>query len=190
MTITTPSAQPFSTDKHINAAAKGITASERKLLVSVNDEIQRLNGIAGKFQPERMGQSHPLDGAIEAARVLAASELTFETARDYHELKMVKLHAKESTRDISEIYAGAARIVIDTLIPIAVGIIDRAEESFFAEAEAHKEATRTQTSFATATADFEARLEGSRQAFKAKRKWITEENASAHFLILELGLLA
>ncbi|NQX00700.1 hypothetical protein HQ447_08560 [bacterium] len=190
MTITTPSAQPFSTDKHINAAAKGITASEKKLLVSVNDEIERLNQIAGSYQPERLGQGHPLDAQIALAEHALAEDPTAEAALELHNLIVRKEQTKLSTTAVSGAIGRKVSTVIDTLIPVAVSILDKAESDFLAEAAAHREATKTQTSFATATADFDARLDASIEAFKAKRKWITEENASAHFLLLELGLLA
>jgi hypothetical protein len=190
MTITTSNAAPFSTEKHVNAAAKSLSPTDKKQLATVNAELARLNAIAGNFQPERMGQRHPLDEKIHEAEIALSENPSDELALALHSLIVRKSEVKLTSGTINGAIARKVRTEIDTLIPVAIGILDKAEESFLAEAQAHREATKTQTSFSTAQADFEARLEASRETFTAKRKWIETENAAAHFLFLELGLTA
>jgi hypothetical protein len=188
MTFTTPSATAFPTDKHIEAAAKSLTSAAKKQIASVSAELDRLNSLAGSFQPERMGQPHPLDERIRAAEVALMENPTEELALELHSLIVRRDQAKLTGGPICRAIGHKVRIAIDSLTPVAIGIIDKAEAAFLAEAEAHRQATQNQTTFAAATTDFDARLEATRAALAEKRRWISEENAAAHFLLLELAL--
>lgn len=184
------SASPFATDKFIAAAAKSITPADKKTIAAVDAEIGRLNAIAGAFAPDRPGQRHPLDEAVQAAGELLASNPTEAAALELHNLIVRKTQCQLTSEAIAQPIRLKTRALIDTMVPIATGIIDRAEAAFVAEAEAHAAATKNATTFASDTAGFAARLEASRAAFSEKRRWIAQENASAHFLFLELGLTA
>jgi hypothetical protein len=183
-----PPATAFPTDKHIEAAAKSLTAAEKKQIASVSAELDRLNSLAGSFQPERMGQPHPLDERIRAAEVALMENPTEDLALELHSLIVRRDQAKLTGGPICGAIGHKVRVVIDTMIPVAIGVIDKGEAAFLAEAEAHREATKNQTTFSAAAVDFDARIEATRAALAEKRRWISNENAAAHFLLLELAL--
>ena len=189
MEITAPpnNAAPFSTEKHINSAAK-LSTSEGKLLTTVKGELDRINNLAEKCNRERMGQPHALDHEINLATLELTENPTAENAEKVHALMVRKRDCELSADVISNATRAAGRREIEKLTPLALRIIDTAEESFLAEAEQHREATKNQTTFSTTAENFNARLEATRAAFTEKRRWISQENAAAHFLLLELGL--
>ena len=180
-------ALPFSTGKHITTAAK-LTPAESKLLGTVKGKIDELNTLAERCAAPRMGSPHALDAEIHAAGVALSEAPSPEAAEKLHSLITRKRDAEFSAGDISAAIRPAVHRLIDSLSPIGLRILDDAEAAFLAEAEAHKKATAGQTTFAATTENFSARIEATSAAFSEKRRWIREENAAAHFIMLELGI--
>lgn len=187
MTITQAPAAPFNTAGHIEAAAK-LTPAESKSLGSVKGRIDEMNAISERSARPRLGMAHPLDMEIHAASMALTESPSAEAAERLHALTVRKRDAELSARPISAAIKQAVRREVEKLTPIALRILDDAEAAFLAEAEQHRKATATQTTFAAAAADFDSRLEATRAAFAEKRRWVSEEGAAAHFLLLELAL--
>jgi hypothetical protein len=180
-------APPFSTSGFISAASK-LSPAESKLLSSTKAEIDRLNDLAGQWRKPRMGQEHPIDMEIHLQSVELSENPTSQNAEKLHALVMKKRDCELSEASIAQALTAPIRREIDKLAPIAIRILDDAEKAFLAESTAHKAETRTQTTFSSVAADHDARVESTKQALAEKRRWITEENAAAHFLFIELGL--
>jgi len=178
----------FPIDKHLNAAAANITAAQRKELAATHNELQKYNLLSGKFSSPKMNQPHLLDPEIAATEAALADEPCEELAVKLHGLIVRKQQAELSAPTIAAAVGRKVRATINTLQPIALSIIDNAEAAFLAEADQHREASKLTTAFSAPTADFDARVSSSITAFEKKRKWIQNENSSAHFLIAELGL--
>jgi hypothetical protein len=181
------SAPPFSTSAFIATASK-LSPAESKLLASTKAEIDRINALAGFYQKPRMNQPHPLDMEIHLQSVALSENPTSENADKLHALVMKKRDCELSEATIGHALKAPIRREIDKLAPVALRIIEDAGNAFLAESEAHKKETRTQTTFSSVAADHDARVESTKAALAEKRRWITEENAAAHFLFLELGL--
>ncbi|MCU0751474.1 MAG: hypothetical protein MUF86_00355 [Akkermansiaceae bacterium] len=187
MTYTAPPAAAFPTDKHIEAAAK-LSAAEAKLLSSVKGKIDELNKLAERCSKPKMGQPHKLDDEIHLANVALSENPSAEAAEKLHGLICRKHQSELSASAISDCIAQSVSREIEKLTPLALRILDDAEAAFLAEAQAHKEATKNQTTFSAAAVDFDARIEATRAALAEKRRWVSEENAAGHFLLLELAL--
>jgi len=189
MNILSPPALGFPIDKHLNAAAANITAAQRKELASTHKELQKYNLLSGKFSSPKMNQPHSLDAEIQAAEIALAADPSEKLALELHGLIVRKQQAELSAPTIAASIGRKVRETIDTLQPIALSIIDNAEAAFLAEADQHREASKLTTAFSAPAENFDLRVSSSITAFEKKRKWIQTENASAHFLIAELGLV-
>jgi hypothetical protein len=188
MQILSPSnVVPFNTDAHVHKAAK-LSTAEAKHLATVKARADEMNGISERCGKPRMGVRHPLDELIHVATVELTENPSAEAAEKVHALVARKHAAELSASTISACIKAAVRKEIDKLIPLALRILDDAEASFLAEAEEHRTVTKTQTTFASSTAEFDARLEATKAAFAEKRRWVAEEGAAAHYLILELAI--
>ncbi len=187
MTFTQPQAAAFSTDAHVQAAAK-LSPTEAKQLAAAKGELDSLNALGGRWQTPRMGLSHPLD--IEIAE--AYSHLEQAPTGENAEKLAALVFLKNNLAHLGSVMSGALNAptlrAIGKLEPLALRILEDAEAAFLSEAEAHRAVTQTQTTFAAPAADFGARVEATQAAFAEKRRWIREESAAAHFLMLELGL--
>lgn len=179
-------AQSFPIHKHIDAAAKSLSVSDRKTISKIRVEIDSLNAISTKFQSPRMGQSHSLDESIHLASLKLTDEPSEANALILHELVYRKETLAISSPVVSASIQTAVNKKIAELEPIALKLIDAAEVDFLAEVKKHEGIEFS--SFTPEIVDFSSRVEASKQAFNKKREWIKNENASAHFLILELGL--
>ena len=188
MNINQPQVPAFPIDKHLNAAAASISTTERKELASTHAQLEKLNLLSSKFAAPRMNQPHILDAEILATEAALAADPCEEIALKLHDLIVRKQQAELSAPSIAGAIGRKVRTTIDTLQPIALSIIDKAEAAFLVEAEQHREASKLTTSFSAPTADFDARVNSSIAAFEKKRKWIRTDNSAAHFLIAELGL--
>jgi hypothetical protein len=180
-------AAPFPTEKHVSAASQ-LSPSEAKHLAAVKGEIDKLNALSTRCSAPRLGQHHAIDEEIATALAALSETPSAEAAERVHSLIIRKRDAEASGETISSAIRVAVRGKIEELTPLALRILDEAEGAFLAEAEAHRKATAGQTTFSSGTEEFESRVESTLAAFAEKKRWVVAENASAHFLLLELGL--
>jgi hypothetical protein len=187
MTIIEPQANPFSIDSYFSAAAKSLTAAEKKTIAAIDSQIGAINSIDAKFQPQRISQGHALDAAIDAAIEELGNEPTDARAIALHDLLCRRANVQISHQAISGTLAGKVRRLTDALTPIAVRLIDEAEKTFNEAADKHR-AANADGAFSSDLAQFNARAAATQAAFAEKRRWVKEENAAGHFLLAELGI--
>lgn len=181
-----PSA-PFSVDSYFSAAAKNLSNTDRRLIATVDKRLGELNTLAGRFSQQRMNQRHALDEDIEALEAQLAESPTEETALAIHSLIVRREQAVQSAPTISAALDRNRRSTIDQLAPIAIKLIDQAEADFTAAATDHR-TKNADSVFSAGLTEFNSRAGATVSAFAEKRRWVKEEAAAAHFLLVELGI--
>lgn len=187
MTFTQPQAAAFSTEAHVQTAAQ-LSPAEAKQLAAVKSELDSINALGGRWQTPRMGLEPPLDIEIAEACSKVEQTPTGANAEKLATLVFLKGNLAQLGSSISGALKAQSSRAVAKLEPLALRILEDAEAAFVAEAKAHRAVAQTQTTFAAPAADFEARVQATQAAFAEKKRWIREESAAAHFLMLELGL--